>query len=158
MGERTCCESGTRAARFAGFDLALDLVSTERDNWRLMTTTIITPDQDAIVSEIDIAAPAERVFQALTDSAELKRWFTTPECPAKFWKMDARLGGRYGYATEKGSVVVNGVTRVRVPRRDPRIRSARASSSTPGSRTGTTTSRAAPSSAGNSRPRKPART
>ena len=27
-----------------------------------MTTTIVTPDLDAIVSEIHIAAPAERVF------------------------------------------------------------------------------------------------
>jgi uncharacterized protein YndB with AHSA1/START domain len=75
-----------------------------------MSATIVTPDQDAIVNEIEIAAPAERVFQALTDSAQLKRWFTSPECPAKLWKMDARLGGRYGYATEKSSVVVNKVS------------------------------------------------
>ena len=75
-----------------------------------MTTTHITPDQDAVVSEIDIAAPPARVFQALTLDAELKRWFTSPECPAKFWQMDPRLGGRYGYATEKGSFKVNGIT------------------------------------------------
>ncbi len=75
-----------------------------------MATTFITPDQDAIVSEIHIAAPPERVFRALTDSAELKRWFTNPECPVKFWQMDARLGGRYGYATEKGSIEVNNVS------------------------------------------------
>lgn len=75
-----------------------------------MPTTAITPDQDAIVSEIEIAAPPDRVFQALTIAAELKRWFTSPECPAKFWEMDPRLGGRYRYATEKGSIVVNGVS------------------------------------------------
>ncbi len=75
-----------------------------------MTTTIVTPDQDTIVSEIEIAAPADRIFQALTDSAQLKRWFSSPECPAKFWQMDARLGGHYGYATEKGRVVVNNVS------------------------------------------------
>jgi len=74
-----------------------------------MTTTIVTPDQDALVTEIEIAAPPERVFRALTDSSELTRWFTSPECPVKFWKMDARLGGRYSYATEKGSIVVNSV-------------------------------------------------
>ena len=74
-----------------------------------MTTTIITPDQDAIISEIDIAAPPDRVFQALTTSAELKRWFTSPDCPAKSWAMDPRPGGRYAYATEAGSVVVNRV-------------------------------------------------
>jgi len=74
-----------------------------------MTTTIVTPNQDAIVSEIDIAAPPERVFRALTDASELKQWFTNPECPAKVWEMDPRLDGAYRYATEKGSVVVNGV-------------------------------------------------
>ncbi len=71
--------------------------------------TAITPDLDAIVSEVDIVAPAARVFQALTTASELKRWFGSPECPAKFWEMDPRPGGRYGYATEAGSVVVNGV-------------------------------------------------
>jgi uncharacterized protein YndB with AHSA1/START domain len=55
-----------------------------------MPTTIITPSQDAIVSEIQIAAPAKRVFKALTDASELQRWFTGPECPVKFWKMDRR--------------------------------------------------------------------
>jgi len=75
-----------------------------------MTPTHLTPDPDAVVSEIDIAAPPDRVFQALTTDSELKRWFTSPECPAKVWEMDPRLGGRYRYATEKGSIVVNGVS------------------------------------------------
>jgi uncharacterized protein YndB with AHSA1/START domain len=74
-----------------------------------MPKAIVTPDQDAIVSEIEIAAPAERVFQALTRSDQLSVWFTDPSCPLKFWKMDGRLGGRYHYATEKGTAVVNGV-------------------------------------------------
>jgi uncharacterized protein YndB with AHSA1/START domain len=75
-----------------------------------MPTTTTTPDQDAVVSEIEIAAPPDRVFQALTTADELKRWFTSPECPAKFWEMDPRPGGRYRYATEKGSIVVNNVS------------------------------------------------
>ena len=76
-----------------------------------MSTIVVTPDQDAIISEIEIAAPPERVFQALSKAEELKQWFTSPECPVKFWKMDARPGGQYSYETEKGtgSVVVNGV-------------------------------------------------
>jgi uncharacterized protein YndB with AHSA1/START domain len=78
-----------------------------------MSSTIVTPDQDAIVSEIQIDAPPERVFQALTDSSELSRWFTSPECPVKFWEMDARPGGRYHYETQPGSVVVNGVREFR---------------------------------------------
>jgi uncharacterized protein YndB with AHSA1/START domain len=75
-----------------------------------MTSVLITPDQDAVVSEIEIAAPADRVFQALTKSDELSIWFTNESCPVKFWQMDARLGGKYHYATQKGTVVVNGIS------------------------------------------------
>jgi uncharacterized protein YndB with AHSA1/START domain len=75
-----------------------------------MPKAIVTSDQDAIVSEIEIAAPPARVFQALTKSDELSRWFSSPDCPLKFWKMDARSGGHYHYATQKGTVVVNGVS------------------------------------------------
>ena len=75
-----------------------------------MSTTHITPDQDSVVSEIEIAAPPDRVFKALTTADELKLWFRSPECPPKFWEMEPRLGGRYRYATEKGSIEVNGVS------------------------------------------------
>ena len=75
-----------------------------------MATIIVTPDQDAIVSEIEIAAPPERIFKALSDARELTRWFGTPECPVKSWQMEARVGGRYSYSTVKGSIVVNGVS------------------------------------------------
>lgn len=67
-------------------------------------------DNDALVTEIQIAAPPERVFQALTDGGELGRWFRDPGCPTKVWEMDARVGGQYHYATEKGTVVVNEVS------------------------------------------------
>jgi len=76
-----------------------------------MTTTIVTPDQDTIIAEIQIAAPPERVFKAISDEGDLMRWFTSPECPVQRWKMDARAGGRYSYVTEKGSIVVNGVSK-----------------------------------------------
>ena len=75
-----------------------------------MPTMISTPSQDAIISEIQISAPAEHVFKALSDAGELQRWFRSPECPVKFWKMDARVGGHYSYATQKGSIMVNGVS------------------------------------------------
>jgi uncharacterized protein YndB with AHSA1/START domain len=71
--------------------------------------SIITPDLDAVIAEIDVSAPAERVFEALTDSAQLPRWFTNESCPSKSWQMDARLGGRYSYASEVTNLVVNGV-------------------------------------------------
>lgn len=74
-----------------------------------MATTIVTPNQDAVVSEIQIAAPPQRVFQALTNAAELRQWFTDPTCPIHRWEMDARLGGKYRYDTDEGTHVVNNV-------------------------------------------------
>jgi uncharacterized protein YndB with AHSA1/START domain len=75
-----------------------------------MPEAFITPDHDAIVCEIDIAAPPARVFRALTDADELVRWFTDPACPVKSWQMEARKGGRYLYETEKSAtLVVNAV-------------------------------------------------
>jgi uncharacterized protein YndB with AHSA1/START domain len=74
-----------------------------------MSKAVITPDEDSVIAEIDIAAPPERVFEALTDPDQLMRWFNDANCPVKFWQMDARLGGSYSYATEKGNLVVNGV-------------------------------------------------
>ena len=40
-----------------------------------MATAAITPDQDAVEAEIFIAAPPERVFQAITDPAQMARWW-----------------------------------------------------------------------------------
>jgi uncharacterized protein YndB with AHSA1/START domain len=77
---------------------------------KLMAKAAITPGEDAIISEIDISAPPGRVFEALTNSDQLMRWFTDGSCPVKFWQMDARLGGKYSYATEKSNIVVNGVS------------------------------------------------
>ncbi|PYQ42565.1 MAG: hypothetical protein DMG99_08665 [Acidobacteria bacterium] len=75
-----------------------------------MSTKGVTPEHDEIVSEMHIAAPPERVFKALTDPGELKQWFSSPDCPVKMWEMDPRLDGAYRYSTEKGSIIVNGVS------------------------------------------------
>lgn len=40
-----------------------------------MATSIITPDKDAIVTEIFIAAPRERVFKAVTDPTQVAQWW-----------------------------------------------------------------------------------
>jgi uncharacterized protein YndB with AHSA1/START domain len=40
-----------------------------------MATATITPDQSTVLAEIFIAAPPERVFQAITDPAQLSRWW-----------------------------------------------------------------------------------
>ncbi len=56
-----------------------------------MASSIITPNQDAIISEIDITAPPERVFKAICDPEEVRR--RAPELSA--YEMDLRVGGRW---------------------------------------------------------------
>jgi uncharacterized protein YndB with AHSA1/START domain len=56
-----------------------------------MAITLITPDLDAIVSEIDIAAPPERVFKAISDPVEVRR--RSPELDV--FEMDPRVGGAW---------------------------------------------------------------
>jgi len=40
-----------------------------------MATATITPDQETVLAEIFIAAPPERVFQAISDPEQLSRWW-----------------------------------------------------------------------------------
>jgi uncharacterized protein YndB with AHSA1/START domain len=43
-----------------------------------MATATITPDQNAVVAEIFIAAPPTRVFQAISDPNQLPQWWGQP--------------------------------------------------------------------------------
>ena len=45
--------------------------------------------QDAIISEIEIAAPPDQVFRALTDQKQLGVWWTDPGCPIRLFEMEA---------------------------------------------------------------------
>jgi uncharacterized protein YndB with AHSA1/START domain len=40
-----------------------------------MATATVMPDQDAVVAEIFIAAPPERVFQAISDPSQTRQWW-----------------------------------------------------------------------------------
>jgi uncharacterized protein YndB with AHSA1/START domain len=40
-----------------------------------MATASVLPDQDAVVVEVFIAAPPERVFQAITDPKQVSQWW-----------------------------------------------------------------------------------
>ncbi len=64
-----------------------------------MATTTITPDNDAVVSQIEIAAPPERVFQALIDRAQAMQWGTSDAYEMTVWEMDARLGGKWRFVS-----------------------------------------------------------
>jgi uncharacterized protein YndB with AHSA1/START domain len=58
--------------------------------------TNITPDQDAVVGEIFIAAPPDRVFQALTDPHQLLQWWGQRDTyRTKRWDIDLHPGGKW---------------------------------------------------------------
>lgn len=69
-----------------------------------MAKAIITPDRDAVVSEIEIAAPPSRVFQALISREQALQWGASDAFEITHWEMDARPGGDWRFTSkEKGS-------------------------------------------------------
>jgi len=61
-----------------------------------MATVAFTPDQDTIEAEIFVAAPPERVFQALTDPEQMPRWWGQQGVyRITEWKADLRPGGKW---------------------------------------------------------------
>jgi uncharacterized protein YndB with AHSA1/START domain len=60
---------------------------------------VISPDSDAITCEVEIAAPPERVFQALTQSNQLASWWGSETWKVEVWEMDARPGGKWRFVT-----------------------------------------------------------
>jgi uncharacterized protein YndB with AHSA1/START domain len=72
---------------------------------------LANPDQDEVVVETTIAAPPERVFEALTDQKQLLQWWDTEATPIESYEIEPRLGGRYRYAGRQASKDVNGVSR-----------------------------------------------
>jgi len=56
-----------------------------------MATSIVTADQDTIVSEIDIAAPADRVFRGICDAQTVRR--RSPMLDV--FEMDLLVGGKW---------------------------------------------------------------
>jgi len=61
-----------------------------------MAPISISPDHDTIEAEIFIAAPPERVFQALTDPNQMTRWWgQSGMYRITEWKADLRPGGKW---------------------------------------------------------------
>jgi uncharacterized protein YndB with AHSA1/START domain len=61
-----------------------------------MATVAISPDQESVVAEIFIAAPPERVFQAITDPNQLPRWWGQEgKYRITEWHADLRPGGKW---------------------------------------------------------------
>lgn len=61
-----------------------------------MATATLTPDQDAVIAEIFIAAPPARVFQAISDPNQLPRWWGQDGLyHVTKSTMDVRPGGKW---------------------------------------------------------------
>src|ERR1700751_2809017 len=61
-----------------------------------MATATITPDQNAVIAEIFIAAPPARVFQAISDPAQLPKWWGQSGLyHVTNSRMDVRPGGKW---------------------------------------------------------------
>lgn len=78
-----------------------------------MSTTVITPNQDALVSEIHISAPPERIFQALIDPKQVLQWWTSEQCQIESFALEPRKGGRWHYDSRQSEMSVNGVSKFR---------------------------------------------
>jgi uncharacterized protein YndB with AHSA1/START domain len=61
-----------------------------------MATITVSPAQDAVTGEIFIAAPPERVFQAITDPKQMPLWWGQQGLyRVTEWKADLRPGGKW---------------------------------------------------------------
>lgn len=76
-----------------------------------MASTTVTPNLDAIVSEIHIAAPPERIFHALVDPKQVMQWWSGGGCQIEAFSLDPRPGGRWSYDTRQSELNVNGVSK-----------------------------------------------
>jgi uncharacterized protein YndB with AHSA1/START domain len=63
----------------------------------------ISPDNDSVVTEIEIAAPPERVFHALIDREQALQWGKSGAFEMTLWEMDARPGGKWRFISKPGT-------------------------------------------------------
>jgi uncharacterized protein YndB with AHSA1/START domain len=72
-----------------------------------MATSSVTPDNNAVLAEVFIAAPPERVFQAITDPKQMPLWWGQQGLyRVTEFKADLRLGGKW----QSDGVGVDGTT------------------------------------------------
>lgn len=65
------------------------------------TQSRITPDKDAVITVIEIAAPPERVFQALIDRDQAFQWGSSDAFEIVLWEMDVRPQGKWRFVSKE---------------------------------------------------------
>ncbi len=76
-----------------------------------MATAKVSPAADAVITEVQIAAPPERVFQALIDPKQVMQWWTNEQCAIEHFEIETKTGGRWRYDSKESSMNVNGVSK-----------------------------------------------
>jgi uncharacterized protein YndB with AHSA1/START domain len=75
-------------------------------------TSHITPDNDVVTLDIFIAAPRERIFQAITDPEQAAQWWgRKDQYYFNHFDMDVRVGGKWsttGTSPKNGDLAVHG--------------------------------------------------
>jgi uncharacterized protein YndB with AHSA1/START domain len=66
-----------------------------------MAASRVSPDGDAVITEIEIAAPPERVFQALTTRDQALKWGRSEMFEVTEWQMDPRVRGKWSYTARQ---------------------------------------------------------
>jgi len=66
-----------------------------------MANAIIASDRDAVVSEVEIAAPPERVFQALVTREQAMQWGSKEAFRMTRWEFEPRVGGRWRFTSRE---------------------------------------------------------
>jgi uncharacterized protein YndB with AHSA1/START domain len=64
------------------------------------TKSRIAPDKDAVITEIEIAAPPMRVFDALTIREQALQWGCGEAFEVTHWEMDGRAGGKWRFISK----------------------------------------------------------
>lgn len=77
-----------------------------------MATSVISPDKDVILADIFVAAPPERVFEAISDPQQLRQWWgQNGMYRSTKWEADLRPGGKWlcqGVGTKSEEYQVRG--------------------------------------------------
>jgi uncharacterized protein YndB with AHSA1/START domain len=61
-----------------------------------MATATVTPDQDAVIAEVFIAAPPARVFQAISDPSQMPLWWGQKGMyRVTNSNLDVKIGGKW---------------------------------------------------------------
>jgi uncharacterized protein YndB with AHSA1/START domain len=64
-----------------------------------MTKIQVTPAQDAVISEIEIAAPPERVFRAIVNREQALQWGSHKDFEITVWDLEPRVGGEWRFTS-----------------------------------------------------------